>query len=151
MVLKVVNQATGDKPCCLLNYFLKNMYVFRKKIFYTSFQQTNISLTSKNGRTGKQHLFHFLCQWYSLSRSYASCCWVNRNKPLLKSTTGVPLLSPPTPPPFCFLFLLTSLCILCLSQNVSSRSGLSEHFEVDGWVVKVSGQSRDILFKKYHP
>ena len=28
------------------------------------------------------------------------------------------------------------------------ESGLSESFEVDGWVVKVSGQSRDILFKK---
>ena len=27
-------------------------------------------------------------------------------------------------------------------------SGLSESFEVDGWVVKVSGQSRDILFLK---
>ena len=27
-------------------------------------------------------------------------------------------------------------------------SGLSESFEVDGWVVKVSGQSRDIIFKK---
>ena len=28
---------------------------------------------------------------------------------------------------------------------------LSESFEVDSWVVKVSGQSRDILFKKHHP
>ena len=28
---------------------------------------------------------------------------------------------------------------------------LSESFEVDGLVVKVSGQSRDILFKKHHP
>ena len=27
---------------------------------------------------------------------------------------------------------------------------LSERFEVDGWVVKVSGQSRDILLKKCH-
>ena len=27
-------------------------------------------------------------------------------------------------------------------------AGLSESFEVDGWVVKVSGQSRDILSKK---
>ena len=27
-------------------------------------------------------------------------------------------------------------------------AGLPESFEVDGWVVKVSGQSRDILFKK---
>ena len=27
-------------------------------------------------------------------------------------------------------------------------AGLSESFEVDSWVVKVSGQSRDILFKK---
>ena len=26
-------------------------------------------------------------------------------------------------------------------------TGLSERFEVDGWVIKVSGQSRDILFK----
>ena len=30
-------------------------------------------------------------------------------------------------------------------------AGLSESFEVDGWVVKVGGQSRDILFKKRHP
>ena len=35
------------------------------------------------------------------------------------------------------------LCMYC--------TGLSESFEVDGWVVKVSGQSRDILFKKHHP
>ena len=32
----------------------------------------------------------------------ASCCWVYRNKLLLKSTIGVPSLSPPTPPPLCF-------------------------------------------------
>ena len=31
------------------------------------------------------------------------------------------------------------------------RAGLSERFEVDGWVVKVSGQSRDTLSKKRHP
>ena len=31
---------------------------------------------------------------------------------------------------------------------VFSRSGLSESFEVDGRVVKVSDQSRDILFEK---
>ena len=30
-------------------------------------------------------------------------------------------------------------------------AGLSESFEVDGWVVKVSGQSRDIVFKNCHP
>ena len=30
-------------------------------------------------------------------------------------------------------------------------AGLLESFEVDGWVVKVSGQSGDILFKKRHP
>ena len=30
-------------------------------------------------------------------------------------------------------------------------SGLSERFEVDSWVVKVSGQSRNSLFKKRHP
>ena len=30
-------------------------------------------------------------------------------------------------------------------------TGLSESFEVDGWVVKVSGQSRDISFKKHDP
>ena len=29
--------------------------------------------------------------------------------------------------------------------------GLSKSFEVDGLVVKVSGQFRDILFKKCHP
>ena len=29
-------------------------------------------------------------------------------------------------------------------------TGLSESFEVDGRVVKISGQSRDILFKKRH-
>ena len=34
------------------------------------------------------------------------------------------------------------------SLHVSYKSGLSETFEGDGWVVKVSGQSRDILFKK---
>ena len=28
--------------------------------------------------------------------------------------------------------------------------GLSESFEVGGWVVKVSGQSRDVLFQKRH-
>ena len=35
--------------------------------------------------------------------------------------------------------------------NMSKKgtvAGLSESFEVDSWVVKVSGQSRDILFKK---
>ena len=31
------------------------------------------------------------------------------------------------------------------------ETGLSERFEVDGWVAKVSSQSRDILFKKIHP
>ena len=29
-------------------------------------------------------------------------------------------------------------------------SGLSESFELDSWLVKVSGQSTDILFKKHH-
>ena len=33
----------------------------------------------------------------------------------------------------------------CLTRQMS---GLSERIEVDCWVVKVSGQSRDILFKK---
>ena len=32
-----------------------------------------------------------------------------------------------------------------------TSTGLSERFEVDGWVIKLSGQSRDILFKKRHP
>jgi len=38
-VLKVVNQEAGDKQCCLLNYFLKNMYVFRKKSFIFLFSK----------------------------------------------------------------------------------------------------------------
>ena len=54
------------KPTIKLNH---NICIQKKKIFYICFQQTNISLTSKNGRTGKQHPFHFLCRWYSLSRS----------------------------------------------------------------------------------
>ena len=29
---------------------------------------------------------------------------------------------------------------------LKANSGLSESFEVEGWIVKVSGQSRDILF-----
>ena len=32
-----------------------------------------------------------------------------------------------------------------------SQPGWSESFEVDSWVVKVGGQSRNILFKKCHP
>ena len=39
----------------------------------------------------------------------------------------------------------------CPSLGESYKAGLSESFEVDGWVVKVSGQPRDILFKKRHP
>ena len=137
------------KPTIKLNH---NICIQKKKICYICFQQTNISLTSKNGRTGKQHPFHFLCRWYSLSRSYASCCWVYRNKLLLKSTIGIPSLSSPTPPPLCFFVSAhISLHLTSLSQNVSSRSGFSESFEVDGWVVKVRGQSSDILFKKCHP
>jgi len=34
--------------------------------------------------------------------------------------------------------------------DIFLEAELSESFEVDGWVVKVSGQSRDILFKKHH-
>ena len=118
------------KPTIKLNH---NICIQKKKICYICFQQTNISLTSKNGRTGKQHPFHFLCRWYSLSRSYASCCWVYRNKLLLKSTIGIPSLSPPTPPPLCFFVSAhISLHLTSLSQNVSSRSGFSESFEVDG-------------------
>ena len=29
-------------------------------------------------------------------------------------------------------------------------AGLAQSFEVDSWVVNVSGQSKDILFKKRH-
>ena len=36
-------------------------------------------------------------------------------------------------------------------DNRCLSPGLSESLEVDGWVVKVSSQSRDILFKKRHP
>ena len=46
------------------------------------------------------------------------------------------------------------LCRNDLKGNKSyfELAGLSwsERFEVDGWVVKVSGHSRDILFKKHH-
>ena len=40
----------------------------------------------------------------------------------------------------------------CLVEWIKNMiSGLSESFEVDSRVVKVSGQSRDILFKKRRP
>ena len=42
------------------------------------------------------------------------------------------------------LFVLISLYEKCLHLWL----GLWESFEVDGWVVRVSDQSRDILFKK---
>ena len=35
--------------------------------------------------------------------------------------------------------------------HTDDAPGLSESCDVDGRVVKVSGQSRDILFKKRHP
>ena len=34
---------------------------------------------------------------------------------------------------------------------LANDTGLSESFEVDSWVVKVSSQSSDILIKKHHP
>ena len=90
------------KPTIKLNH---NICIQKKKICYICFQQTNISLTSKNGRTGKQHPFHFLCRWYSLSRSYASCCWVYRNKLLFLKYYRHSLTLTPYPTPslfFCF-------------------------------------------------
>ena len=44
---------------------------------------------------------------------------------------------------FLFIFIHLSFIIF--------YSGLSESFEVDGGVVKVGSQSRDILFKKCRP
>ena len=38
------------------------------------------------------------------------------------------------------------MCVL----KLKSYAGLSESFEVDNWVVKVSDQSRDILVNKRH-
>ena len=38
-----------------------------------------------------------------------------------------------------------------IENNDTDKAGLSERFEVDGWVFIVSGQSRDILFEKRHP
>ena len=37
------------------------------------------------------------------------------------------------------------------ANRITLKTGLSESFEVDGRIVKLSGQSRDILFKKRHP
>ena len=34
---------------------------------------------------------------------------------------------------------------------LANDTGLSESFEVDSWVVKVSSQSSDIIIKKHHP
>jgi len=61
------NVVSGVKSChssnsrqtALFTEFKKNMPVF---IFYISFPQTNISLTSKNERIGKHYSFHFLCR-----------------------------------------------------------------------------------------
>ena len=41
--------------------------------------------------------------------------------------------------------------VLHFQNKYPGQSGLSESFEVDGWVVKVGSQTRDILFKKHHP
>ena len=50
----------------------------------------------------------------------------------------------------CAIFFIF-VCRVKLSSDsnilVTELVGLSESFEVDGWVIKVSGQSRDILFK----
>ena len=64
----------------------------------------------------------------------------------------------------CTLWLYCSICIKhCmwmksynnltppLGKGSQSNYRLSESFEVDSWVVKVGGQSRDILFKICHP
>ena len=40
--------------------------------------------------------------------------------------------------------------LLFVWKEYNVHPGLSESFEVDSWIVKVSGQSRDILFKKHH-
>ena len=45
----------------------------------------------------------------------------------------------------------SSLIIFTPRFLINARIGLSKSFEVDGRVVKVSSQSRDILFKKCHP
>ena len=55
--------------------------------------------------------------------------------------------------------VLMHTALFCIHKTYSSNSllhdyqigpGLSESFEVDSCVVKVSSQSRDILFKKHH-
>ena len=38
--------------------------------------------------------------------------------------------------------------LISLTLDSLVTPGLSESFDVDGWVVKVNSQSRDILFKK---
>ena len=52
---------------------------FKKKrpvfIFYICFLQTNISLTSKNERTGKHYSFHFLCRWFFCCH-YWNAVWI---------------------------------------------------------------------------
>ena len=53
-----------------------------------------------------------------------------------------------------FLFLLVFCTFFQVLQNnmiMEVLARLSESLEVDSSVVKVSGQSRDILFKKHHP
>ena len=50
-------------------------------------------------------------------------------------------------------FFTHFIFLLALAQEIYRNMlypGLSESFEVDGWVVKVSGQSRDSLFRKHH-
>ena len=41
--------------------------------------------------------------------------------------------------------------VVCQCRIEIHQSGLSESFEVDGWVVKVSGQAWGVLFKKRRP
>ena len=46
--------------------------------------------------------------------------------------------------------VLSGQAIRPVYESDDVQAGLSESLEVDGLVVKVSGQSRDILFKKCH-
>ena len=67
---------------------------------------------------------------YSAAKYFCYSPWNQNNKFIVK--LGVPIC-------------------LNLSKLSLLRIRVSESFEVEGWLVKVSSQSRDILFKKHRP
>ena len=101
----------------------------------------------------QSHIISHKIEWASEVEAYISLMWwaCAEILPLLTPET-FPCLVPDTP--YTSLFLPPDIPLPSYPTSFSlfyPPPGLSESFEVHSWVVKVSSQSRDILFKKRHP